>query len=200
MSNHLGVVIAALALSWSAQAHARAEPSPAWDDVLAVEGHLGLGAPLGLAGLAVDVTPHRRFSIGAGVGKGMDAPQLAAMARVRPLLLGRKFALGLGGGASGGDTRTARFGFSDPSQIYWGKAVWLNGEFFMELRHGPFHLRPFVGMARRVAYSSCTYVAREVGVEEGTAYNCADVEARTLNKYWDPTILYTGVAVGWSVM
>jgi hypothetical protein len=200
MSNHLGVVIAALALSWSAQAHARAEPSPAWDDALAVDGHLGLGAPLGLAGLAVDVTPHRRFSIGAGVGKGMDAPQVAAMARVRPLLLGHKFALGLGGGVSGGDTRTARFGFSDPSQIYWGKAIWLNGEFFMELRHGPFHLRPFVGVARRVAYSSCTYVARTPGGTEETVYACADVEARTLNKYWDPTILYTGVAVGWSVM
>ena len=200
MSNHLKVVIAALALSWSAQAHARAEPSPAWDDVLAVEGHLGLGAPLGLAGLAVDVTPHRRFSIGAGVGKGMDAPQVGAMARVRPLLLGRVFALGLGGCVSGGDTRTARFLFSDPSQIYWGKAIWLNGEFFMELRHGPFHLRPFVGIARRVAYSSCTYVARTPGGTEETVYDCADVEARTLNKYWNPTILYTGVAVGWSVM
>ena len=50
MSNHLKVVIAALALSWSAQAHARAEPSPAWDDVLAVEGHLGYrgGGEVGL--------------------------------------------------------------------------------------------------------------------------------------------------------
>ena len=99
------------------------------------------------------------------------------------------------------DTRTARFLFSDPSQIYWGKAIWLNGEFFMELRHGPFHLRPFVGVARRVGYASCTFDDRDSVVGMSTVRPCAAVDSLTLEKYDNiQTIAYTGVAIGFGLL
>jgi len=38
----------------------------------------------------------------------------------------------------------------DSRELRFEKAMWLNGELFLELRRGRFHLRPYVGVARRI--------------------------------------------------
>ena len=76
------------------------EPSPAWQDLVAIEGQLGVGTPTGLAGLALDLTPHPRVSVNVGAGRGLYALQIAAMARVRPLFITSDLAPGIGAGVS----------------------------------------------------------------------------------------------------
>jgi hypothetical protein len=170
-----------------------AEPSPAWNDVVAIDGHLGLGTPEGLAGLALDLTPHPRFSISAGVGRGLLAVQLAAMARFRPFFITPNLATGIGAGVSGGDTGTLHV--QDFRELRFAKAMWLNGELFLELRRGPFHLRPYAGFARRVRDSGCTYLDEQAD----TRQPCSEIEPSTVAMLDDwRRIFYTGVAIGWS--
>ena len=186
-------VIALLTLT-SMSALAR-DPSPAWNDALAIEGHLGVGTPVGLAGLAVDLTPHPNVSFNIGAGQGLRAPQIAAMARVRPFFITPGLAPGIGAGVSGGDTGTMHV--MDFRQLRFEQAVWLNAEVFLELRRGPFHLRPFVGYARRVRYSGCTYSDSNAD----TSLPCADVDPDMIAMLDDwQTIYYTGVAFGFSLL
>jgi len=178
------------------------ELGPAWRDrlALAIEGQVGLGAPLGLAGLAVDLTPHPWFSLNAGVGRGVDGLQLAATLRVRPLFLGRMFAVGLGGGVSRGDTSTL-VAFGDSPQLRFSQATWLNAEVFGELRRGSWHLRPFVGIGRRVSYSGCAYDDARSAMPSGMIRPCSDVSKSDLDKYdSDRMIGYTGVAFGFEIL
>ena len=189
-------VFALIALSCLAGAPAvAAEPSPAWNDLLAVEGHLGLGTPLGLAGLALDLTPHPLVSVNVGAGRGLKALQIAAMARVRPFFPKPGLALGIGAGVSGGDTGTLNF--MDSRELYFEKATWLNGEVFLEVRRGHFHLRPFLGLARRVWYSSCTYTDSMTNTSEPCSV--ADPRNIAIVDGWR-TIFYTGIAVGFALL
>jgi hypothetical protein len=197
----IAAALAHVALSTATRASALGrELPPTWNDPLAIEGHVGLGAPLGLAGLAVDVTPHPWFSLNAGVGRGVDGLQLAAMLRVRPLFWGRTFALGLGGGVSRGDTSTT-VAFGDSPELRFNQATWLNAEVFGEMRRGSLHLRPFVGIARRVAYSSCTYDDARSAMPSGLVRPCSEVAKSNIDKYdSDQTIGYTGVAIGFEIL
>lgn len=186
------MVIALLTLT-SVSALAR-EPSPAWNDVLAIEGHLGVATPLGLAGLALDLTPHPSVSVSAGVGRGLFAMQLAAMARVRPFFVTPGIAPGIGAGVSRGGTGT--WELMDSRQLRIEQATWLNGELFVEFRRGRVHLRPFFGIARRLGLSGCAYV----DVSQDTSQPCSAVEPKQLAiaDHWQ-TIYYTGVAVGFGL-
>ena len=190
------IALIALSTLTSMSALAR-EPSPAWNDVLAIEAQLGLGAPTGLAGLGIDVTPHPRVSLNAGAGRGLHALQLAAMARVRPFFITPNIAPGIGAGVSGGDTGTENYGFA-ASYLRFDQAVWVNGEVFFEFRRGPFHVRPFVGYARRVRHSGCTYFDI---LNDTPPQPCSAIDqerlARMDNWQW---IYYTGVAIGWSLL
>src|SRR5438552_17336204 len=94
-----GIALIALSTLTSLSALAR-EPSPAWQDLVAIEGQLGVGTPTGLAGLALDLTPHPRVSVNVGAGRGLYALQIAAMARVRPLFITSDLAPGIGAGVS----------------------------------------------------------------------------------------------------
>ena len=194
-----GIAVIALSTVTPTSAFGR-EVSPAWHDWLAVEGHLGLGTPMGFAGLAADLTPHPLVSINVGLGKGVGGAQYAAMARVRPLFLGEVFALGLGGGVSHGDTTNFVFPGDSP-EIRYTQATWVNGEGFAEMRRGSFHLRMFVGVGRRVAYSDCTYDDANTAMPSGVVRRCSEIAPSTLAKYdARRTIPYTGVAVGFGLL
>jgi hypothetical protein len=188
--------IALIALSALASASALAsEPSPAWSDLLAIEGHLGLGTPTGLAGLAVDFTLHPQVSLELGAGRGLVALQLAAMAHVRPFFITPNLAPGIGVGVSGGDTGTLKV--QDFRELRFKQAVWLNGELFLELRRGSFHLRPYAGIARRLRHSGCTYIDEQAD----TSQPCSEREPSEVAILDDwRTILYTGVAIGLSLL
>ena len=167
------------------------EPSPAWNDPLAIEGHLGIGTPTGFAGLALDLTPHPQISIEVGAGRGLYALQLAAMARVRPFFISAGLAPGIGAGVSGGDTGTLNV--QDTRDLRFEKAIWVNGELFLELRRGRFHLRPYAGVARRVHHSGCTFVEKQANTTEP----CSNIDPSEVAMLDDwRTILYTGVAIG----
>jgi hypothetical protein len=191
-----GLVLITLSTMTGMSALAR-EPSAAWNDVLAIELQSGIGAPTGLAGLALDVTPHPRVSLNAGAGRGLYAMQLAGMARVRPFFIRSNIAPGIGAGVSGGDTGTLAIGFAD-AYLRFDRAIWANGELFFEYRRGPFHLRPFLGYARMVSHSGCTYIP----VYDSTARSqpCSAIEQTRLDSM-GPTnwIYYTGLALGWSL-
>jgi hypothetical protein len=185
-----GIVIVTLSTltSGSALAH---EPSPAWNDVLAIDGHLGIGTPTGLAGLALDLTPHPQLSFSVGAGYGLIAPQLAVMARVRPFFFASGLAPGIGVGVSGGDTGTLHV--QDFRELRFEKAMWVNGELLLELRRGRFHLRPYAGLARRVRHSGCTYVDEQAD----TTQPCSEIDPSQVALLDDwRTIFYTGVAIG----
>jgi hypothetical protein len=189
-----GPVLIALSTLTSASALAH-EPSPAWNDLLAIEGHLGIGTPTGLAGLALDLTPHPQFSFDVGVGRGFYALQLAAMARVRPFFFTSGLAPGIGVGVSGGDTGTVHV--QDFRELRFEKAMWLNFEVFLELRRGWFHLRPYLGMARRIRHSGCTYVNEQAD----TSQPCSKIDPNEVALLDDwQSILYTGVAIGLSLL
>jgi hypothetical protein len=185
-----GIALVALATSTSSAALA-SEPSPAWSEVLAVDGHLGIGTPTGMAGLALDLTPHPQVSFGVGVGLGFFAPQLAAMARVRPFFITSNLAPGMGVGVSGGDTGTVHV--QDFRELRFKRALWLNGELFLELRRGWFHLRPYAGLARRLHHSGCTYLDEQTDIRQP----CSEIDPHQVALLDDwRTIFYTGVALG----
>jgi hypothetical protein len=174
-------------------AFARAEPSPAWNDVLAVEGHLGVATPVGFGGLALDLTPHPKISFNAGVGRGLYALQLAGMARVRPIFIAPGIAPGIGAGVSGGDTGTTP-GYMDPRELRFQQAIWANVEAFLEFRWGAFHLRPFLGIAQRVHDASCTWIT------SAGSQPCSTADQTEIGNFdrWR-RVVYTGAAIGFGL-
>jgi len=112
--------------------------------------HLGLGEPVGWAGLELDWAFGSRFSLagGAGVG-GYGDPQVAVTARVRAA--GRRWAAGLGAGSSLGPHTWKEVVFwrdseSELPKKEWDLAFWLNAEGFVELRtHAGFLWRTTLG-------------------------------------------------------
>lgn len=193
----MGLALLAVSTLTNMSAFGR-EASPAWNDALAVEGQLGVATPLGLAGLALDWTPHRLVSLNAGVGRGLFAMQLAAMARVRPFFVTANLAPGLGAGVSRGGTGT--WEVMDSRRLRFDQATWVNGEVFLELRRGRLHLRPFVGVARRVGSSGCTYIdTQQSPTDQSRPCSAIDTGELAIVDDWR-TVYYTGVAVGFSVL
>jgi hypothetical protein len=131
---------------WSALASGATPPeSDPWTRVLAVDAHVGLGTPYGLAGLSVEVSPVRFFAIEAGGGHSGYGPQIAGMARLR-IPFGAD-ALALGGGVSGGDYSAADTFLEPMWSKDWSPAYWVNLELAYSHRwRNGFELRPYVGV------------------------------------------------------
>lgn len=71
-----------------------------------------------------------------------------------------------------------------------------DGELFLELRRGRFHLRPYAGLAWRVRDSGCTYLDEQVH----TTQPCSEIDPSKVAMLDDwRRIFYTGVAIGLSL-
>ncbi|MEZ4221490.1 MAG: hypothetical protein R3B13_11235 [Polyangiaceae bacterium] len=103
----------------------------------AVEGHAALGGPLGLLGVALDVSTSEELSVGFGVGisEATRTPQTALLLRAR-LLLTRTFATGaegsLGVGNYADDIECS--GSRCPPSYSWNPAFWSTLGLFLEYR------------------------------------------------------------------
>jgi hypothetical protein len=161
---------------------------------LAVEGHLGIGTPLGFAGAAIDYSPSRWFGGGVGVGAGAAGPQAAAMARFR-IPLAEGLGLGFGGGLSGGNYEWVEGGafsvFIDkPSSRTWKPAYWANADLAIEGRlEGGFTIRGYLGRAALLNPSDGKCGAGSAS----DLYQC-----QTFHKMDGLALGYVGLAMGYA--
>jgi hypothetical protein len=96
-------------------------------------GHLGLGTPLGFAGVAVEYTPVPFLTLAGGAGWGNSGPQLAFMPRVRPFDDLLAFGVGISAGPYGWvSCRLVCFGAT--SEKVWDRALWANVDLSFEGR------------------------------------------------------------------
>jgi hypothetical protein len=120
------------------------------DRPLSVNGVLGFGTPIGLAGAVVEYSPFARFAVGAGAGTNAVGPQATAFVRLRPVLWEkpeRVFAISFEAAFSGGKYASEWSMFhavplEDPGTTFEvDPALWIIGEaqFEYESRSG-FHL------------------------------------------------------------
>ncbi len=139
-------------------------PSDPWEArPFMIEGHLGIGTPVGLVGIAFDYSPWALVGLNLGVGLGVSGPQYAFTSRVRLFRVGRRtrVALYLGAGVSGGsyDQPTALDSFPvdgsqtesaiDSAHFHWDMAYWTNFEAGVEIRlPSNVSLRPYLGLSR----------------------------------------------------
>jgi len=123
-----------------------------------IESQLGLGAPLGLIGIALDYSPMPVLGLNVGVGLGLGGVQYAFAARLRVIRWGHRnhFAAYLGAGVSAGGYNTDYAALDTwpealerPSPHYhWDTAYWTNLEAGIDMRIGShLSLRPFFGVA-----------------------------------------------------
>ncbi len=165
----LGAALAAVLLANASRAQTLEKPPLDWADRrLVLEGVLGFGTPVGLAGVMArfDVAPW--VSIGAGIGRTLGGPQCAALILGRlPVARSRKalLALTLESGYSTG----AAYDY-DPNPSCWDcahmwtrpvyhvrNAHWVDMELGLEVRFASgFSVRPFAGIAKLVNPGSAT--------------------------------------------
>lgn len=161
------------------------EPSPWRKLPLAVEGHAALGGPLGLLGVAIDVSTSDELStgIGFGVGESTHALQMAALLRVR-LLLTRTFATGAEGSVGIGD-------YSDdiechspgcPPTYAWRPAFWSSLGLFLESRSDQ-------GWTIRAGFGAGAIM----NVADARCKRCGPADEPNM---WVTTVPYAGVAIG----
>jgi hypothetical protein len=172
-------------------------PDPWATQPLVLEGQLGLGTPLGLAGIALDYSPFSILGLNLGIGLGLGGPQYAFASRLRVIRAGRRkqVALYLSGGVSGGAFNTqyrgpdisfagSQGGPEDPvAHYHWDAAYWTNLEAGVEIRvRQHLSLRPFAGAAFLLNPSAGTAVIGQYG------------EIPTRAERWAP---YLGIAIGY---
>ena len=148
-------------------AAATALPPSRWQKPVALEGHLGVGTPLGLVGVALDVTPVRWVSLNLGVGHRTEGTQFAAMTRAR--FSPTPVTGGFGAGISGGRYTWSTYSFllgprSEHASVdrEWKTALWGNVDFHFEGRSGGgFQWRIYVGYATLLNpnQSTCSFEA-----------------------------------------
>jgi hypothetical protein len=166
---------------------------------LAIELPLGLGAPTGFIGVAIDYAPVPVLALNAGVGFGGSGLQYAFAARARIFRFeDRKrrnhLALYLGAGVSSGVFDSAHVQWNIPvdgsqsftedpvAHVHFDHAVWGNLEAGIEIRLGShLQLRPFLGAAALLDPNDGVAVAGERG------------EAPDPVERWSP---YIGLALG----
>ncbi|HEX4447700.1 MAG TPA: hypothetical protein VH044_13215 [Polyangiaceae bacterium] len=129
-------------------------PDPWVTSPFTIEAQLGLWAPLGLAGIAIDYAPAPIISFNLGAGLSPFGPQLGLSTRVRVFRFGHRarFAPFVGGGFSLGPHEDGSYDFIDGggfnADAKWSTAYWANFETGMEMRFGQHtELRPFIGVA-----------------------------------------------------
>ena len=139
------------------------QPDPWETRPFMVEGHLGLGTPVGVLGIALDYSPWPLLGLNLGIGLGGAGPQYAFTSRLRLLRLGHRtrVALYLGAGVSGGSyeepTPLAAFpvdgsqteSAGERAHFHWDVAYWTNVEAGVEIRlRSNVSLRPYLGVSR----------------------------------------------------
>jgi len=166
--------VAAALVPSGAWAQESPAPKRRWP-TLSVDAQVGLGAPLGLAGVGLEVAGDW-LVVGAGVGVGVSGPQMAATARCR-LRLHAMINLTVGAGASAGPYEWVEpFIFDDPARKHWDIAVWVNGEIGLELGSPTgLRLRPFVGIGsilnRQAGACVGDTIAHCKGAHSGDGFN-----------------------------
>lgn len=163
------------------------DAAPWRDRPLALEAEIGLGAPLGLAGFALDWSPSPGFSWNAGVGVGAStkSPQAATAARLRIVI-----APGFGAGAEGGLAVGRYAEASDcpsgrcPPAYEWDPAVWGNVGLFLERRTSD-------GLSLRASFGSA-------GIFNVTSAKCVRCDYADEPNVWRTTVPYALVAAGWA--
>jgi hypothetical protein len=130
---------------------------------LMLEGSLGLGTPVGIAGFAVDYSPWPFLAVNLGIGIGLAGLQYGLTPRVRLFGAGKhtQVALYLGAGVSAGAYKQPSVSFDLTSELddaepgpavpvsRWAMAYWANAEIGVEIRKeaGP-AFRPYLGVSR----------------------------------------------------
>jgi hypothetical protein len=147
-----------------------------WDKVFAFEGHLGVGTPVGMLGLTVELSPTRWLTVAGGGGIGISGFQWAAMPRLR-LIAHTRGSVQLGAGVSGGGY-TYHMPFADDWENQ--HALWVNAEVSYQFRaYNGFQVRPYLGAS----------VMSNPGEIRGAQ---RPVETGDMGTW----LLYTGVAIG----
>ena len=172
----------------------RRSPPEVWrSHRLAVDGHVGLATPHGFIGVALDSTPVAPLSISVGLGRGLAGVQRALSTRVRLVPTGAHSALGLGLGVSAGPFHSG-LGLAHSSRYEYETAVWLNPDLFVERRRGPWRLRLYAGIARRVHDGACTY--RDIGGSYAAPCGSAPADSPISRMPWLPFVGFsTGVGM-----
>ena len=165
----------------------RPEAAPWIKKPLALEAQLGLGAPLGLAGAALDVSPSPGFSLnfGAGVGHSTRSLQLAGVARMR-IIAAHGFAVGPEAGLAMGRYEE-HIDCPDghcPPEWHWNRAVWGNVGLFLERRSD-------TGLALRWSFGAAS-------IFNLASAECLRCRATDEPSMWQSTAAYTMLAVGWA--
>ena len=131
-------------------AHAAGEMKrPVVQRSLAVEAHAGVGTPVGLGGISLDVGPVNFFSLSAGIGLNADGPQYSSMARLR-MASGRAMH-DLGVGIAGGRYRHVKtIGLFENQDVgVWDRAYSGQIEYSQEWPLGPrLIVRPYIGLSK----------------------------------------------------
>jgi hypothetical protein len=165
-------------------------PDPWVTSPFTFEAQLGLWAPLGLAGVAIDYAPAPVISFNLGAGLSPFGPQLGLSTRFRVFRFGHRarFAPFVGGGISLGPHEDGSYGFIDgggyQANYKWNTAYWANFETGMEMRFGQHvELRPFIGLAALLNPSD--------GVATSTGISMANEPIQQWTAYF-------GIAVGYA--
>ena len=116
---------------------------------LLIEGALGMGAPLGWAGIEAIVNPIQAISLHGGVGLGSQGPQIAAGIRGRKQTSPRN-ALALGIGWSTGQfaslaSPVPNLAYANESIWFWDSAHFVNTDGSLEYDARFAVFRPFIG-------------------------------------------------------
>lgn len=168
---------------------------------LMLEASLGLGTPVGIAGIAVDYSPWPFLGVNLGIGLGLAGLQYGLTPRVRLFRAGNhtQVALYLGAGVSAGAYKQPSVSINLTSELddaepgpstptsRWSMAYWANAEIGVEIRKegGP-AFRPYLGVSRLLN-------TQPSSVEGGGDFNSsppAPVEA------WQE---YIGLGVGYTM-
>lgn len=154
---------------------------------LAIEAQLGLGAPLGLAGVAFDWSPSPGFSwnAGAGVGGSEQSLQLGTAVRLR-LIAATGFAVGAEGGLAVGSyaESTACPSGRCPPAYFWDHAVWGHIGLLLERRAES-------GLSLRWSFGAAA-------IFNTTAAECVRCDVTDEPNMWHTTVPYTLLAAGWA--
>jgi hypothetical protein len=166
----------------------RPEAEPWRARPFALEAQLGLGAPLGMAGLAFDVSPSAGFglNVGGGISAATKAPSVALSIRTR-MIIADGFALGAEGGLS-----VTRFeqhihcpSGRCPPEWHWDRAVFGHLGLLLERRTDS-------GLALRWSFGA----AGIFNVAEAECVRCDETDEPSV---WSSTLPYTLISVGWAL-
>ena len=165
----------------------RPEAAPWLRRPFAIEAQAGLGAPLGLGGIAFDYSPSAGFSanLGAGIGESTHSLQLAGQLRIR-IILAHGFAAGAEGGVAVGrysedlDCPNGRC----PPEWRWDRAIWGNVGLLLEARTDG-------GLAFRWSFGGAA-------IFNVTAAECVRCDETDEPGTWTTTVPYTMFAAGYA--